>query len=308
MLTAGRIAGAVIASVCLIAPLALPAVAEAQEIYIWEDEHGIRHFSDRRPDGDYDVEVQRAIARPEAPVTMTNVGSRREPEWKFANRMHGPVTIEVGLGEAENVVTEPELPARIELPAHGQRSVLVGPLAPERSWRYAIEMAAIPGRLDPSPDRAHRYRVPIPPDQPIRIGQGFEGAFSHRAPHSRHAIDLSLPVGTPVLAARAGAVMDVERYFHRAGDDPERDGPRANYVRILHDDGTMGVYAHLEYNAVAVRPGQKVAAGQRIGRSGNTGYSTGPHLHFAIQVNRDMRLESIPFKMVDHTGRPVPNR
>lgn len=283
----------------------LAAVVPAQEIYIWTDENGIRHLSDRKPDDDYEVKVQRAIAQPEAPVEMRNVGSEREPEWRFTNRMHGPVTVAVALDQSRNVVTEPELPTHLQLPARGHRSVLIGPLDPASGWRYSITMAATPGPLNPAPDAAHQYRLPIGPEQPVRIGQGFGGEFSHQAPHSRHAVDFTLPEGTPVLAARDGTVMDVERYFHRSGRDVERDGPRANYVRILHDDGSMAVYAHLEYSGVLARPGQQIKTGQQIGRSGNTGYSTGPHLHFAVQVNRGMELFSIPFEMLDHDGKPM---
>jgi murein DD-endopeptidase MepM/ murein hydrolase activator NlpD len=66
---------------------------------------------------------------------------------------------------------------------------------------------------------------------------------------------------------------------------------------VLHEDGTMAVYAHLQPESVIVRPGQRVNTGQRLGASGNTGFSTGPHLHFALQVNRGMELVSIPFRM-----------
>lgn len=284
---------------------ALAALVAAQEVYLWTDEDGIRHLSDRKPDGEYEVKVQRAIAQPEAPVEMTNVGGEREPEWRFTNGMHGPVTVAVSLDESDNVVTEPALPARLELPALGHRSVLIGPLNPGAAWRYSIQMTATPGPVDPAPDAGYHYRLPFAPEQAVRIGQAFAGEFSHQAPHSRHAVDFTLPTGTPVLAARAGTVMDVERYFHRAGQDPEIDGPKANYVRILHDDGSMGVYAHLDYNGVLVRPGQEVEAGQQIGRSGNTGFSTGPHLHFAVQVNRGMELVSIPFEMVGHDGESL---
>ncbi|MGB0514582.1 MAG: M23 family metallopeptidase [Wenzhouxiangellaceae bacterium] len=282
-----------------------PAPAHAQEIYVWEDEDGIQHLSDRRPGGDYEIRVQRAIAQPRQPVTMHNVGSRREPEWRFTNHLHGPVTVEVRLLDAENTVSAPPLPARIELPAAGARSVLLGPIRPYGAWRYRIEIDALPGPLDPEADRSHLYRPPITPETALRIGQGFNGSFSHQAPHSRYAIDIPLEPGTPVVAARAGVVMDAERWFHRSGLNLERDGPRANYVRILHEDGSMAVYAHLDYAGVHVRPGQRVDAGQILGQSGNTGYSSGPHLHFAIQINAGMQLRAIPFRMLGHDGREL---
>ncbi|MGZ8097407.1 MAG: M23 family metallopeptidase, partial [Methylosarcina sp.] len=64
---------------------------------------------------------------------------------------------------------------------------------------------------------------------------------------------------------------------------------------ILHDDGSMAVYAHMELEKAQVQPGEAVAVGQLLGYSGNTGYSTGPHLHFAVQYNQGMKLISVPF-------------
>ena len=292
-----RVAAVVLALVASAAP--------AQELYIWTDAEGIRHVADRRPDGDYEVEVQRAIAQPDAPVDMTNAGTERAPRWRFRNRLHGPVAVEVRVPESDNVVTDPPLPAVLVLAPKASREVLLGPLQERRSWRYAIEMSAMPGDPAARPDAGHVYRFPLPPGDAASIAQGFGGRFSHTAPHSRHAVDFAVPVGTPVFAARDGTVMDLEAYFHQAGDDPERDGPRANYVRVLHDDGSMAVYAHLDYNSIRVRPGQRVAAGDRLAASGNTGYSTGPHLHFAVQVNRDMQLVTIPFRMAGPDGRAL---
>jgi murein DD-endopeptidase MepM/ murein hydrolase activator NlpD len=166
-------------------------------------------------------------------------------------------------------------------------------------------MQALPGALDPKTLGDPIYRVPLRAETPVRIGQGFGGQFSHDMADSYYAVDFGVPVGTPVVAARGGIVMDSARNFHRNGDDLNRDGPRANYVRILHDDGSMAIYAHLDYRGVTVQDGQRVRAGQLIGRSGNTGYSTGPHLHFAVQVNRGMQMVSIPFRMVDTKGRPL---
>ena len=85
-------------------------------------------------------------------------------------------------------------------------------------------------------------------------------------------------------------VVKIENHQSGRGDNPS-----GNFVRILHDDGTMGVYLHLMRNSVAVSEGQRVALGDKLALSGNTGNSTGPHLHFVVQRNVGMALESIPF-------------
>ena len=99
--------------------------------------------------------------------------------------------------------------------------------------------------------------------------------------------------------------MDVEEDFNRGGADMDKFGDKANHVRILHDDGTMALYAHLDLASVSVRPGGRVRAGQLIARSGNTGFSSGPHLHFAVQQNIGMKLVSVPFKFRTATGAPA---
>jgi murein DD-endopeptidase MepM/ murein hydrolase activator NlpD len=58
----------------------------------------------------------------------------------------------------------------------------------------------------------------------------------------------------------------------------------------------MSVYAHLDPNSARVYPGARVPAGTWIGNSGNTGYSSGPHLHFVVQINAGLSLTSIPFR------------
>ena len=288
----------------LYAPTAL-----GQTIYSWTDENGVTHFTDRKPDTEQPVTVQKAIAEPESALTVRQTGPDEKPVWWFRNRLAGPLAVRIRLEEADNVVTEPRLPDIFVLPALSERElVTIGPMNPRRSWRYRFETEAVAG----SPAALHRppgpYRPPFAPGASFTIGQAFGGMFSHTEPHAYHAVDIAMPVGTPIHAARAGVVMDRERYFHRAGQDLQRDGPRANFVRIVHDDGTMAVYAHLDYEGVAVHPGQQVARGQFIGRSGNTGYSSGPHLHFVIQKNRDMQLISVPFEFAEADGNAVTPR
>jgi murein DD-endopeptidase MepM/ murein hydrolase activator NlpD len=97
-----------------------------------------------------------------------------------------------------------------------------------------------------------------------------------------------------VLAARDGWVIDNVRYFGE-GAPTKNQLMRANYVRVLHDDGTWAVYAHLDSFSSDLAPGKRVKAGDVLGRSGNSGYSSGPHLHFVVQKNGGAQPISLPF-------------
>jgi murein DD-endopeptidase MepM/ murein hydrolase activator NlpD len=77
---------------------------------------------------------------------------------------------------------------------------------------------------------------------------------------------------------------------------------------VLHDDGTFGVYAHLRQGSALVRPGQRVSNGQLIAQSGNSGYSTGPHLHFAVLRNAGLRWQSLPFVFATPAGPVKPTQ
>jgi murein DD-endopeptidase MepM/ murein hydrolase activator NlpD len=157
-------------------------------------------------------------------------------------------------------------------------------------------MASVPGRPISRPVDNVVLLPPFAADQAFPISQGFQGGQTHTTPDSEFAIDIVMPVGTEIHAARGGVVMDVEEDFNNGGTDRKKFVDKANHVRILHDDGTMALYAHLDLASVSVRPGARVRAGDRIARSGNTGFSSGPHLHFALQQNTGMKLISIPFR------------
>ncbi|MBP6626609.1 MAG: M23 family metallopeptidase [Arenimonas sp.] len=144
------------------------------------------------------------------------------------------------------------------------------------------------------------YSLPVD-ERGFELGQGFHGGYSHADTANRYAVDLIVPEGTAVLAARGGVVMSTVSGYSEGGADPALAG-RANLVRVLHEDGSMGLYAHLQEGGVLVKPGETVTLGQQIGRTGSTGYSSGPHLHFAVQLNGGMRLVSIPFRMVGPDG------
>ena len=210
------------------------------------------------------------------------------------NRLAGPIEVILRAGAGGDVPSDPLLPARASVPAGG--STLVARLRPPigRSGNLQLRMEGVPGSSNARP-RDVDYLPPL--RGPARIDQGFGGSFSHDDVQNRHALDFAADIGTPVFAARAGIVMQAEAGFRRSGSRDARDAQRANFIRILHDDGSMALYGHLAVDGVQVQLGQQVAQGEYIGRSGNTGYSTAPHLHFVVQVNRGGTLVSIPFRM-----------
>ena len=98
--------------------------------------------------------------------------------------------------------------------------------------------------------------------------------------------------------------MDVANDFFTGGAS-QKFMERANLIRILHDDGSMALYGHLRLESSRVTPGTRVKRGQRIGKSGNTGFSTGPHLHFVIQLNQGLDMRSTPFEFAGKDGKPL---
>lgn len=163
-----------------------------------------------------------------------------------------------------------------------------------------LELQAVPGR--PSVSRIQDYRKPFSDYADWRISQGFHGQASHGDALNAYAIDFALLLGTPVRAARSGVVMEVIDGHPDQGGQHRSDLDNANLVRLLHEDGSMAVYGHLLQHSIGVKPGQWLPAGAVIAQSGNSGYSHGPHLHFAIQINTGMQLQSVPFRMRDGDG------
>jgi murein DD-endopeptidase MepM/ murein hydrolase activator NlpD len=139
-----------------------------------------------------------------------------------------------------------------------------------------------------------RYALPFDSKAPRQLVQGNDGRFSHYGRH-RYAFDFRMPVGEPVVAARAGEVVEVVDEYDRGGPSKALMG-KANVVLVLHDDGSFASYVHLSKGA-AVSVGDHVKVGDPIGRSGNTGYTMGPHLHFAVWVlDDDGEATTVPIR------------
>lgn len=151
------------------------------------------------------------------------------------------------------------------------------------------------GVLNAAHDDTVRYSPPLTPIAQHPIVQGYNGNYSHTG-SSQYALDFAADVGTPVLAARGGVVIDIKADSNTGG--PSEDyADDANYIAILHEDGTTGEYYHLKFEGVLVTRGQTITRGQHIGYTGNTGFSSLPHLHFAVYSARPHgRFSSLPVR------------
>ncbi|WP_030621692.1 M23 family metallopeptidase [Streptomyces sclerotialus] len=125
------------------------------------------------------------------------------------------------------------------------------------------------------------------------LGEKFGLAGSHWS-HKHSGQDFVVPTGTQVKAAHEGTVV-------KAGPNGGGDGPAyGNAIVIKHGAHTYTQYAHL--SKIQVQVGQKVSAGDRIGLSGSTGNSTGPHLHFEVRTGADYGtgIEPVDFLRGEH--------
>ena len=143
-------------------------------------------------------------------------------------------------------------------------------------------------------DTTYNYNLPFSKGKRYRVLQGNNGGFSHNKPTSRYAIDFTMNIGQEVCAIREGYVVMTKSDSNEGGSS-KKYLPKANKVFVYHKDGTFAQYAHFRQNGVVVKAGDSIKKGQLIGYSGNTGYSTQPHLHFVVYKPSKNGLISIPF-------------
>lgn len=166
------------------------------------------------------------------------------------------------------------------------------------AWRDAL---GPPGAVHAP---THPYRAPFALGSTYTVSQAYPAHITHVTPDSQYAVDFVLPDATPVYAAREGTVINV-RHDSFTGAPLPVMLDQANVIEILHADGTIALYAHLHWDSIRVRIGQYVHAGEYIANSGNTGFTTGPHLHFAVWRNNGAANVSVPVQFAGLGGAPV---
>jgi murein DD-endopeptidase MepM/ murein hydrolase activator NlpD len=282
--------------------------AESQSLYKYRGDNGEWIYSDRPPEDEKTVEV-RGLEKgtPDAQVSVIHNFVGNSVELLARNDYYVPIEVFVVITSIRGLeFPDPDQELKWVLPPRSdtqllQLEFLQNGAAP--SLEYTTQF------LTGDPDAQHRptepYRVPFAISNNYRVTQAFPYVATHATRDSYFAVDLGLPIGTDIFAARGGIVFDVASKNFQGGLDLVKDAPLANIVKILHDDGTYALYAHLNWNSIRVKPGDSVQRGEYIADSGNTGFSSGPHLHFAVLKNAGMWLESVPIEFMGANSEAV---
>ena len=149
-----------------------------------------------------------------------------------------------------------------------------------KAWRWSYKFWWARGDFTAKHEDRHQYRLPYAKTKAYEVAQSCNGSFSHKGVN-RHAIDFKMPEGTPIHAARDGIVVEMREDSNKGGST-KRFKEDANKIYVQHDDRTLALYYHLKQNGAEVEIGDTVKAGDLLGYSGNTGWSSGPHLHFEV--------------------------
>lgn len=291
-------------------------LVSATELYRYQDEKGRWVFGDRKylSDNPLPLEHQALLQKVIEKVTILDRKKKPRPrliyessgkrdqlnmQWRLINPL--PVTVQhwLAVEGGKGFVT----------------SILAKPFEEKVITTRDIKLPNRYARLE------HFYLLGEPVDRPqaqiisppyantkrFLVSQGFNGRYSHSVQGNRYALDIAMPIGESILAVKAGIVADAQDSFS-IGGAANYFLDKANHVTIMHDDGSYGVYAHILYGSLAVTVGERVMVGQVLARVGNTGYSTGPHLHFVLRYNSGQGVYSIPFKFNSKLGAIVPKQ
>ena len=217
---------------------------------------------------------------------------QQENELKLlgSNDQYYPLTIRIEFVLKGLKLTE-KLPDFFVLPAQSDSVALTTFAIPEgRTWSYKYSYSHYMGDANAQHNEEYIYVLPFPEGSTYLLSQGYMGASSHQ---NEYALDFTMPEGTEVSAARAGLVVDIKEDSNQ-GCPSASCNDLANYVRILHEDGTLADYFHLKQNGALVQIGQQVESGTVIGLAGDTGWASGSHLHFMVYKGSPTGRISIP--------------
>ena len=167
------------------------------------------------------------------------------------------------------------------------------------SYEYAVNYGNI---KQTTFDSDFAYYLPFHKNNSYLLAQGYNGTASHG---NLNALDFTMPIGTEITAIRAGIVIKIIEHNNKNCTQSECKKLN-NLVIICHNDGTFSEYDHIKQNGATIEVGDKIDKGQLIAYSGNVGWSTGPHLHLMVYLQRLDTIETIATKfLVEDKSTPI---
>lgn len=263
------------------------------EIYKYKDAKGKWQYTDKKPQN---AEVEKLHYKSDDKPMLLPKFSFEQREGKgylsVKNIFYAPIELELKSPQLESGRKVWVIPAQ-------SQKVLIQRKGAIEPWEFRWHLG------DPTAvPKSQLYQFPFNSLSCMRISQGFNGRFSHSADHSRYAVDISMNVGTSIVAARAGIVVEVKDDYYMGGVN-EYFLDKGNFISVMHEDGSFARYVHILLSSAKVKPGDKVQVGQELAESGSSGFSSGPHLHLVVTRNAGFSNISIPFHFVTRNGEAV---
>ena len=269
-------------------------LCQAGQMYKYKDANGNWVFSDKPPVTEQDFSTVQFISpkKPSYKVQLYNVKNKQGYTLYAKNDFYAPIEVGFTSPISQTLISK-------VIPARGRIALLESKtktLSLDHRWALGAPNSVAEN---------YQYHAPFSSPKGHRITQGFNGKFSHTNDYNKYAVDIAMDVGTYLTAVRAGTVVWVKDDYHMSGTT-NYFLDKANVIKILHDDGTFSSYAHILMDTAIVKEGDKVALGDKLARSGSSGFSTGPHLHFSIIKNAGLKNIAIPFKLLITKARHLP--
>jgi murein DD-endopeptidase MepM/ murein hydrolase activator NlpD len=282
---------AMLAASLYVAPFAVTTAFA--EVYKYKNAEGVWVFTDEKPEGAELSNAKPIITKQQNKVAVVNKGTEDKPVLYATSSVHGPVEVWLDFGGSQNVKFSQKEPFYWVITGPGEEQLLeLEAEDTEQEWSYGWRASYVPGA---PVTQSSLNKSPL--GLPSKGGPFVVSTATDNDVRSKFGVDIAAPESTPVIAVKSGVVMDTEKDFSAAGAGLSQSSG-GDVVRVLHRDGSMGLYSNFRVEGIEVVPGQKVRKGQLIG------YSGPEKLSFALQINDGKKLISVPFRFEGYDRIP----